>query len=167
MSEAEYDLNLPLEEEARSLKIRDVVYLTGEVYTIRDMACNRILNTLSSDETLPFDLNGKAIWHCSPITKPEGKRLEPVPGGSTTISRFTDPASQLVERLRIRLAVGKGSMGKEALTTLSKHGVAYIITTGGAAEYYACQIEEVKAVHWLDLGIPSAVWVFKVKEWDL
>ena len=57
--------------------------------------------------------------------------------GSTTSSRFTGPASQLVEKLGVKLIVGKGLLGKEALVALSKHGAGYVITTGGAAAYYA------------------------------
>ena len=67
---AEYELHVPLREaKIRSLKIKDVVYLTGEVLTIRDMAYERILKALDSNEALPFNLQGKVIWHAGPITK--------------------------------------------------------------------------------------------------
>lgn len=35
---------------------------------------------------------------------------------------------------------------------------------GGAASFYARQIIRVKAVHWLDLGLPEAIWVLEMKE---
>lgn len=62
-------------------------------------------------------------------------------------SRFKGPLSQLVERLGVKLLIGKGSMGQEALCILSKLGAAYLITTVGTAAYYANQIEEIRAVH--------------------
>ena len=37
------------------------------------------------------------------------------------------------------------------------------MTTGGAAAYYAREITRVVDVHWLDLGMPAAVWVFSVE----
>ena len=46
---SEYELHVPLrEDEIRRLKIKDSVYVTGEVLTIRDMAYERILNALDS-----------------------------------------------------------------------------------------------------------------------
>lgn len=161
---AQYGLRLPLDENAiRSLKVRDALYLTGDVYTIRDMAYERILSALDSGDSLPFDLRGGAIWHCGPITKKEGERWIPVSVGSTTSSRFTSPASKLVESLGVRLILGKGFLGTDASSVLAKFGAAYLVTTGGSAAYYARQIEEIRKVYWLDLGMPAAVWLFKVK----
>jgi len=34
---------------------------------------------------------------------------------------------------------------------------------GGAASFYAKQITRVKEVHWLDLGLPEAIWVLEMK----
>jgi fumarate hydratase subunit beta len=161
---AEYELKLPVDEEkARQLKVKDMVYVTGEVYTVRDMAYERILKALRSGDALPFDLTKRAVWHCGPVTKPEGDRWLPVSVGSTTSSRFTYPVSQIIEKLGVRLLIGKGRMGPEVSSAMSRYGAAYVITTGGTAAYYASQIEEIFEVHWLDLGMPAAVWGFKVK----
>jgi fumarate hydratase subunit beta len=160
---SEHDLRMPLkEQEMRSMRAGDTFYLTGEVYTIRDMAYERILCLMNSGEVLPFDLRGKAIWHCGPITNLEDKRWQPVSVGSTTSSRFTGPVSEVVEKLGIKLILGKGLLGKEALISLQKHAAVYAVTTGGAGAYYATKIEQGQAVYWTDLGMPSAVWVFKV-----
>jgi fumarate hydratase subunit beta len=159
----EYELQVPFrEEEIRRLKIKDAVYVTGEVLTIRDMAYERILNALDSNERLPFNLQGKAIWHAGPITKQEGGKWKPVSVGSTTSSRFTAPASRLIEKMGVKMVIGKGFMGPEALRALEKYGAVYAHTTGGTAAYYASQIPEIQGVHWLDLGMPAAVWVLQV-----
>jgi fumarate hydratase subunit beta len=158
----EYELQVPFrEDEIRRLKVKDAVYVTGEVLTIRDMAYERILKALDSNESLPFNLRGKAIWHAGPITKQEGGRWKPVSVGSTTSSRFTGPASRLIENMGVKMVIGKGFMGPEALTALEKYGAVYAHTTGGTAAYYASQIPEILGVHWLDLGMPAAVWVLK------
>jgi len=161
---ANYELQLPIEEEARKLRIRDTLYLTGEICTIRDMAYERILSTIGKGEGLPFDLSGRAIWHCGPIVKKRGEGWEPVSVGSTTSSRFTHPATQVIEKLGVKLIIGKGYMGKEVMPALSRNGAAYAITTGGTAAYYAEKVEEVKGVHWLDLGMPAAVWLLSVRK---
>ncbi len=161
---AEYELSVPLrEEEIRRLRAKDAVYVTGEVLTVRDMAYERILKALDSHEALPFSLQGKAIWHAGPITKQEGGKWKPVSVGSTTSSRFTGPASRLIEKMGVKMVIGKGFMGPQALEAFKEYGAVYAHTTGGTAAYYASQIPEIQAVHWLDLGMPAAVWVLKVK----
>jgi tartrate/fumarate subfamily iron-sulfur-dependent hydro-lyase beta chain len=160
---AEYELRTPLrEEELRRLKIGDAVYVTGEVLTVRDTAYERILTALDSRQPLPFDLKGKVIWHAGPITKQEDGKWKPVCVGSTTSSRFTGPAARLIEEMGARMVVGKGFMGPRVSNALAKFGAVYVLTTGGTAAYYASQIPEVITVHWLDLGMPAAVWVLKV-----
>jgi len=37
------------------------------------------------------------------------------------------------------------------------------MTTGGAAAFYSQRIRRVEDVHWLDLGMPAAVWVLTVE----
>ena len=161
---AEHEINLPMDEEkTRQLRVRDVVYLSGEAYTIRDAAYERILSALCSGSSIPFDLRKRLVWHAGPITQQEGNRWKPVSIGSTTSSRFTYPVSQIIEKLGVRLILGKGRMGKEVSQALAKHGAAYVINTGGAAAYYANQVEEIFEVHWLDLGMPAAVWGLRVK----
>jgi len=160
---AEYELSTPLaERDVRALRIKDVLYLSGEVLTVRDSAYERILLSLDRKESLPFDLRGKALWHAGPITQPVGDRWKAVAVGSTTSSRFTVPAARLMKELGVRLVIGKGFMGAEASQAMARHGGAYAITTGGAAAYYGSQVKEVTAVHWLDLGMPAAVWVFQM-----
>jgi fumarate hydratase subunit beta len=126
------------------------------------MAYERILNALDSRQSLPFNLQGKAVWHAGPITKQEEGKWKPVSVGSTTSSRFTKPASRLIEEMGAKMVIGKGFMGPETSKALEKHGAIYAHTTGGAAAYYANQVSEIKAVHWLDLGMPAAVWVLRV-----
>jgi len=160
---AEYELQVPLrEEELRRLHIKDTVYLSGEVLTIRDSAYERITNALDAGKALPFNLQGKAIWHAGPITKREGERWKAVSVGSTTSSRFSGPAARLVEQQGVKMIIGKGFMGPVASRALAQCGAVYAHTTGGTAAYYATQIPEIQAVHWLDLGMTAAVWVLKV-----
>ena len=45
-----------------------------------------------------------------------------------------------------------------------KNRCVYLAYTGGCAALAAELIKEVKTVHWLDLGMPEAVWVLTVEE---
>lgn len=61
------------------------------------------------------------------------------------------------------MVIGKGFMGPQVLEASAKFGAVYAHTAGGTAAYYASQIPEVREVHWLDLGMPAAVWVLRVE----
>jgi tartrate/fumarate subfamily iron-sulfur-dependent hydro-lyase beta chain len=160
---AEYELQVPFrEEDLRRLHIQDTVYVTGEVLTIRDSAYERIINALDAGQTLPFNLQGKAIWHAGPITKPEGEKWKAVSVGSTTSSRFSEPAARLIEQQGVKMVIGKGFMSPVTSRALAQCGAVYAHTTGGTAAYYATQIPEIQTVHWLDLGMTAAVWVLRV-----
>jgi fumarate hydratase subunit beta len=161
----EMHLTLPLsEEQARNMQVGDIVYLSGTIYTMRDMGYRRAVDLLKSGEKLPFDVSQGAIWHCGPIARQkENGTWEIVAAGSTTSSRFSQLGAEIIRRLGLRCTVGKGTMGKEAVDAMESVGSFFLNTTGGCAALYARQIETVSEVHWLDLGMPEAVWVMKVK----
>ena len=160
---AEYEIKAPFsEEEIRKLHAGDIVYISGDIMTLRDMAYSRTLEAIDAGKNLPFELKDRAIWHAGPITRPIGdNKWEAVCVGSTTSSRFTSVAAELIRKSGLRVIIGKGLMGKATQDALQKFGGVYVVTTGGAAAYYGDRIKEVKDVHWLDLGMPAACWEFK------
>ena len=160
-----YYLTLPVsEEEVRALTMGDIVYVSGIVHTMRDMGHARTVEYLSKGQTPPFDLSGSCIWHAAPIVKQdENDKWHVLAAGSTTSSRFTQLGANLIERLNIRVTIGKGTMGKQAVDTMHEVGSVYLNTTGGCAAMYAQQVKEVIGVHWLDLGLPEAVWILRVE----
>ena len=55
---AEFELKLPFSEaDMRQLKAGDIIYVTGNVMTLRDMAYGRTIDTLDNKENLPFSLD--------------------------------------------------------------------------------------------------------------
>ena len=59
----EYYLNCSqLKEISEKLNVGDKIYLSGCVYTARDAAHKRILESIQKAEPLPFDING-AFYH--------------------------------------------------------------------------------------------------------
>jgi fumarate hydratase class I len=58
--------------------------------------------------------------------------------------------------------MGKGGMGAKTLAAMREFGAVYLNAIGGAAQYYARTVKEVKGVHLLELGIPEAMWHFRV-----
>lgn len=162
----EYRLQFPLtEEQIRELEMGDIVYLSGIIHTMRDMGHGRAVEMLKRGEALPFHLSDSAIWHCAPIVKQdENGKWSVIASGSTTSSRFTDLGSELIKAFHMRCTIGKGTMGAAAVEAMRQTGSVFLNTTGGTAALYAQQVEEVVDVKWLDLGLPEAIWMLRVKE---
>ena len=55
-------------------------------------------------------------------------------------------------------------MGARTLKPLQDHAAVYLSAIGGAAQYYARCIEKVEGVDLLDLGVPEAMWHFRVRD---
>jgi len=159
----ETHLSLPVSEsDVRRLRVGDRVFMSGIINTMRDMAHRRTIGMLEKGEVLPFRLSEGAIWHCGPIARRKDQIWQILAAGPTSSSRFTELGAQLVTKLHVRITIGKGTMGEEMVIALRDVGGIYLLATGGCAVLYARQISEVANVHWLDLGMPEAVWVLNV-----
>lgn len=158
----ESKLTTPLSEDAvRDLKIGDVVYLNGEIFTARDEAHIRALEYLNEGKELPLKLNDAAIFHCGPIMQKKGDEWQLIAAGPTTSSRMNSLEPELIEKFGVRAIIGKGGMSKPTSDAMKKFGCVYLAITGGAALLAAKGIKGVKTVHWLDLGMPEALWVLE------
>lgn len=163
---SEYRMRTPiLEKDARKLRLGDMVYINGRVHVWRDRAYDHISEILEKGGNLPEDLSGSAHWHCGPITKKIGEKWVVVSAGSTTSKRFDKNEPIAIGEWGVKVVIGKGlGMGKEVAQALMTHGAVYLSSVGGAASYYGKKVKEVKAVHWLELGMPEAMWVFEVED---
>ena len=70
----EYRLTTPCTaQDLAPLKAGDTVLLSGVVYTARDQAHKRMMEALDKGETLPFDLEGSAIYYVGPTPERPGE----------------------------------------------------------------------------------------------
>lgn len=160
----ERHLRLPLSEgEVRELSAGDTVRLTGLLFTARDEAHMRALEYRRKGRELPVRFVDGALYHCGPIMKREGEGWRLLAAGPTTSSRMNTLEPRFLEEVGARLIIGKGGMSQAVLEALGKHGAAYLAFTGGAAVLAAKGIRRVAGVHWLDLGMPEAVWVLEAE----
>ncbi len=161
---AEYKLRTPLSEDAiRELNVGDVVYLTGVVVTMRDTGHRRAVELLSKGERLPVDMRGLALYHAGPVVRRVGDRWEVVVIGPTTSTRMEVYEYDIIEKTGVRMVIGKGGMGPRTAEACKRFGAVYTVYPGGAAALQAEQVRRVLEVHWLDLGVPDAMWVLEVE----
>lgn len=159
----EHHLQTPLKfEDIEKLNAGDVVYISGEILTARDEAHARILEMEEKGEKLPFSLEGAVIYHCGPLMQQTKSGWKVVSAGPTTSGRMSKMTPPLLNNNEVRAIIGKGGM--KGIADSMKKRCVYLAYTGGCAALAAELIKEVKTVHWLDLGMPEAVWVLRVEK---
>jgi len=160
-----YKFKTPIsEEDARKLKVNDVLYVTGTIVTARDQAHKRALDFFKQGKPLPIDLTGLAVFHCGPVVSKDGDKWTAIAAGPTTSTRMDIFEDEFIKNFKVRVIIGKGGMGKKTTDAMAKHGAVYGAFTGGAAILAARAIKKVRGVEWLDLGTPEALWIFEVEE---
>jgi L(+)-tartrate dehydratase beta subunit len=158
-------LTTPIQdEELELLTIGDIIYLTGYLITSRDDVHQRLIK---QHKELPVDLAGKAIFHAGPIMQ----EIEGQPGkyrvisiGPTTSMRMEKYEKEFIRQIGLKLIVGKGGMGQNTAAGCREYKAVHAVFPGGCAVLAANCVEEVERVEWLDLGMPEAMWVMRVKE---
>ncbi|MCR4804854.1 MAG: FumA C-terminus/TtdB family hydratase beta subunit [Clostridia bacterium] len=160
----EYKLTTPVSEsEARGLKLGDVVYVSGHIFTSRDMAHLKYKALLESGDPLPKDFAGAAIFHAGPVClkQPDGSwKLQLI--GPTTSIRM-EPYAEMVGKMGAKLIIGKGGMGDDTLAACAKYGYVYLQAAPGCAAKLAQGVKAVKDVTYFELGMPEALWDLEVE----
>jgi len=155
----EIRLNTPLsEEQVRSLKVGDVVLLSGPMFTGRDNVHHHLMTHDS-----PTNLSGAALYHCGPVALKKDGKWTMNAAGPTTSSREEPYEADIIRKFGLRAVIGKGGMGVKTLAALKEFGAVYLNAIGGAAQYYTRCIVDVPGVDFLDFGIPEAMWHLQVK----
>lgn len=161
----EYHFKTPIsEEEARKLRVGDVLFISGTLLTARDSGHERALEYLREGKPLPVDFSGMALYHVGPVVKKEGDKWRIISAGPTTSARLEMYEAGFIEKTGVKIIIGKGGMGSKTAEACKRFGAVYAIFTGGAGALAAKAVEEVIKVEWLDLGVPEALWVMKVRE---
>ncbi len=162
---SEIDLTIPLKDNiVRSLKLGDVVRLTGTIYTARDEAHLHALDALRTGNELPVNFTDSVVYHCGPIMKKiESNTWEVVAAGPTTSSRMNTLEPEFIEKFGIKAIIGKGGMSQATVDAMKKYGCVYLAFTGGAAILAANGIKKVSGVHWYELGMPEALWILEAE----
>ena len=83
--------------------------------------------------------------------------------GPTTSMRMEKFEKEFIGQTGVKLIVGKGGMGPETAEGCRRHKALHAVFPGGCAVLAATKVEEIERVEWLELGMPEALWVSRVK----
>lgn len=146
----DYHINAPIsKEEVRKLKSGDYVYLTGTIYTARDAAHKRMIESLERSEPLPFDIKGNTIYYMGPSPAREGRPIGSA--GPTTSSRMDKYTPTLLD-LGMGGMIGKGKRSSEVIDAVVRNEAVYFAAVGGAGALLSKCITESEVIAYEDLG---------------
>ena len=152
----------PTQEAIAELRLGDIVYLDGLMYTAREGVYMRAL-----EENIPMELprDSAANFHCSPAATIRGDGSFDMGAVTATASfRFAKWLPEWMAKTGAKLIVGKGGMtSKDYKDYFVPNGAVYLSTVGyGTGALLGRGVETVEAVHWNEeLGLAQAMWVLK------
>lgn len=159
-------LTTPIDKDTVvSLKVGDMVLITGTIYTGRDKVHKHLVNEKPDRSKMPFDLTGGVIYHCGPILKKTDDTYQIIAGGPTTSSRMDLYEPDVIRTYGLRAIVGKGGMSSETTQAMKECGCVYLNAINGAAVYLADSIKRVLG-GWMveEFGAPEAMWALEVED---
>lgn len=108
-------------ETIRSLKIGDMVSLSGYIYTGRDAALPKIVELVKSNrlKTFGIDLQGSVIFHTA--VSPAG--VGPTSSNKYEIENSISPLSEA----GVKLHLGKGVLGDLTVQALKRYNSVYAV----------------------------------------
>ncbi len=150
-------------EKLKGLMAGDTVYIRGSIYTGRDAAHQRLIETLKRGEELPIDLKDQIIYYVGPAPAKPGQIIGSA--GPTTSYRMDDLTLPLL-KLGLSGMIGKGSRGEQVIEGMKKYGAVYFAAIGGAGALIADSIKESQIVAYEDLGT-EAIRKLKVEDFPV
>ena len=157
-------INAPIsDEDARSLKSGDYVYITGTIYTARDAAHKRMEETLEKNESFPIDIKNQVIYYMGPSPARDGRPIGSA--GPTTASRMDKYTPKLLD-LGLSAMIGKGKRSEEVLNAIVRNKSVYMAAVGGAGALLSKCILSSEVVAYEDLGT-EAIRKLEVKDFPV
>lgn len=143
-------IQAPIDKEtAKSLRAGDYVKITGTIYSARDAAHKRMIETLESGGELPIEIKGTTLYYLGPSPAREGRPIGSA--GPTTSTRMDKYAPRLLD-LGLVGMIGKGKRSSEVIDAVVRNGGVYFAAVGGAGAILSKRILSSEVVAYEDLG---------------
>ncbi len=164
MADNVIDLKLPLnEEDARQLKLGDIVTVSGMLFTGRSRFHIR---AIEDDILPPIDYEKiNCFFHVGPVMRKTDAGWDIVSIEPTSSIRFERYGGDVVRKLNLRMLIGKTTMGTGTAAALADVGGVHLSKIGICGNQISRQVKKVHDVFFLDeLGKTEATWIFEVEK---
>ena len=153
INDLEVRITMPIsDDDVSQLKIGDHVRITGTIYTARDAAHNRMIESLNKGEALPLDIKGQLMYYTGPTPARPGRATGAF--GPTTSMRM-DPFTPPLLAAGLKACMGKGNRGPEVQAALKQYHAVYFMAIGGAGAMLSQYVKKLEVIAYEDLGTES------------
>lgn len=143
-------------EQTSSLKVGDMISLSGFIYTGRDAVLPKIVSLIENQQlnTIDVKLKGSVIFHTA---------VSPAGVGPTSSNKYDIESSiPALSKAGVKLHLGKGALSKETVEALQKYNSVYAVIPPVTALLNNKTLSK-KVVAYPELGM-EALHVLEVKE---
>jgi fumarate hydratase subunit beta len=138
-------LETPLKmEDLKMLNAGDKVLISGIIYTARDQAHKRLIESLE----FPLDLEGQIIYYTGPTPTKPGEITGSI--GPTTASRM-DPLTKPLLEKGLAMTIGKGERSDQFRKLIGRFNHVYCMAVGGTGALLANHILSSEVILYEDL----------------
>ncbi|MFH0875286.1 MAG: FumA C-terminus/TtdB family hydratase beta subunit [archaeon] len=152
----------PDEKKIRKLKVGEIVSLSGTIFCARDRIHKYYYDNIDK-VNLP-NLSDSVIYHCGPLVKKTKEGYNLISAGPTTSMRMSAYLPRIIEKYKIKAIIGKGGLDNSLLNEFNKFGCVYLSVIGGLGAVVSQKITKVESVHFMEFGMPEAMWKLKVSD---
>ena len=157
----QYKLRTPVtREDLAPLRTGDTVLLSGAVYTARDAAHKRMMELLDTGGSLPFPVEGSAVYYVGPTPERPGQVIGSA--GPTTSYRMDAYAPTLLDLGETGM-IGKGARTQPVIDAIIRNKGIYFAAIGGAAALISRSIKSSEVLAYEDLGT-EAIYRFVIED---
>ncbi len=157
-------ITTPLTEETlRSLKAGENLVIDGVIYTGRDAAHKRLVETMDKGEPLPVDFTGQIIYYVGPCPAKPG---HPIGSAGPTTSGRMDSYTPAMLNVGLKGMIGKGNRSAQVVEAIKEYGAVYLLAIGGAGALLAKCVKKAEVVAYEELG-PEAIFRLEVENFPV
>ena len=149
--------------DIEKMKVGDIVYISGTIYTGRDQAHKRMVDALNKNEPLPFDVEGQVIYYVGPTPAKEGR---PIGSCGPTSSYRMDPFALPLMKKGLKVMIGKGDRSDAFIKDMIDQKGVYLQAVGGAGALLSKKVVKSEVVAYEDLG-PEAIHKLEVVDFPV
>ncbi|MDD5312857.1 MAG: Fe-S-containing hydro-lyase [Dehalococcoidia bacterium] len=143
-------IKAPLDEETvTKLKAGDQVFITGVIYTARDAAHKRLVESLDKGEKLPLEIKNQVVYYMGPAPAKPGYPIGSA--GPTTSGRMDAYAPRLMAE-GLKGMIGKGDRTQAVKDAMKKYRAVYFAAIGGAGALISKSIKKADVIAYDELG---------------
>ncbi|WGK68441.1 fumarate hydratase C-terminal domain-containing protein [Candidatus Haliotispira prima] len=142
-------LQAPVIQDIGGLAPGFVVLLSGTIYTARDAAHKKMIETLEQGEALPFDPQDQIIYYTGPTPTREGQTIG---SAGPTSSYRMDPYTPALLELGLKGCIGKGERSPECMAAFAQFGAKYFLAIGGTGALISKCIRSSRVIAYEEMG---------------